>query len=265
MSLRFAMLALVMSLLSPPASTADEPKRNPWRSATGSFLPDLPPPPAMYDLTRLIPMVGPDRSLEKGFLEIIEVALQGELDQLRFKIELREMEGRGKQFRTESLKREAEIKAEELIRQVRSEAVAAKLKECTKAETAARAEVARIRALKERPDDGSYRKALVAQDDAKLELAAAKSEFVRVQVELGEELDAIRRKAERAQADLKDPEVKLREQIETTKALLASVRMRILEIRFHVENPALSEAAQLREIIQSMRRELQKAQDGKKK
>jgi hypothetical protein len=244
---------------------SEEPKRNPWRSSTGLSMPEPPAPPQRIDFSRYVPKSGPDRSLEKGLLELVEATLEGELDQLRFQIELRDLEGLGKQFKTEALKREAEFKAEELILQVRGEAAAAHLKESAKAEIVARAEVERLKALKERPEDGSYRKALTTLDDAKLRLSEAKCEYVRVQVVLDEQLNELRRKAERARAESKDPEKKIREKIETTRALLSSVRIRIEEIRYGVGAPALSEATLVREIVQQLRSEVKKMGEGKQK
>jgi hypothetical protein len=264
-AIRAAMVVTIAGMLTSLTVLADEPRGNSWRSGKSLILPPLPPPPKRIDPSEFVPKFGnADRSIEKGQLKLVAVSLELELKQLQFEIELRALEGGGNKAKSEALRREAEIKAVELIQRVRAEAVTARLRECVKREAAARLEVKRLRALPEKPIDGSYRKALETLDDAKIQIENAKEEFVRIEMAHTEEIGELRREAERKNSRSNDPDRKTRTEIDTAEALLKMVRTRLLEIKYGVEDPVLSEATLIIAHLQALRREVKELREQKK-
>ena len=239
MSLRFAMLALVISLPSPPASTADEPTRNPWRDGTGHGVPDVATPirtSALADrleVHRII--VDFDKKWARSQLQFLELGLSAELQSLEFAYARQSVEARAlKPDAPEPIRFEAKMRAEGVLHQVKRDEFVASYKALVAEEKRLAAEAQRMRASPIKPAPGELKRALERLDAARVDIHNAKDEVVRIEEE---HLVAVERlKTEQRLARLGVAE-QLLTKIETTRIALSEVRKQLLLHQYSLDNP----------------------------
>lgn len=268
-STRMLLGACVVALIGSVAEVkvaADEGKRNPFRDGTGQAGPETDSPRRKEaEQARFDKKVRQfEAEMAQSNLRLTAAVLEGTIQRLQFDLDARRIDAGPNKGPSDAIRFEARLRAEEVMQQVRRDAAVSGLREVVAREVKWRAEVKRLKALPEKPADGSLRKALEERDDARLAVEAAQADLVQLEIEHAEEVREMRQSFERTRRSANDPDAKTKQEIEAARAALGAVNVRLFNMKHKIDEPVTVQNEKILKELQELRREVSELRQQKK-